>query len=156
MSSHKMLCKFDIYCTLIRFKCRKTLHYKIITLIQHCVEGLAVGVGFGAVGKSPSATFEIAKPLISDFICCISYRISLVMLVLTSSCGCSQLSTTEAIACETCCWKSSSSAFHHSTCSLLIRVPTDSVVVKHTTARTTASVYLYLHICNNEIMLLFV
>ena len=29
--------------------------------VVYLVEGLAVGVGFGAIGKSPSATFESAR-----------------------------------------------------------------------------------------------
>ena len=29
--------------------------------LSYFTEGLAVGVGFGAVGKSPSATFENAR-----------------------------------------------------------------------------------------------
>jgi hypothetical protein len=30
-------------------------------IIWNYLEGLAVGVGFGAIGKSPSATFENAR-----------------------------------------------------------------------------------------------
>uniref|UniRef100_A0A8C6VD42 Solute carrier family 39 member 11 n=1 Tax=Naja naja TaxID=35670 RepID=A0A8C6VD42_NAJNA len=42
--------------------------------IHNIPEGLAVGVGFGAVGKSPSATFESILCLLIDIFLCLLYR----------------------------------------------------------------------------------
>lgn len=38
-----------------------TLIIKKKTKLFHILEGLAVGVGFGAIGKTPLATFNKAK-----------------------------------------------------------------------------------------------
>ena len=51
-SAHHKLIKFLIY---LSSSFRKRFVFVFI------VEGLAVGVGFGAIGKSPSATFESAR-----------------------------------------------------------------------------------------------
>ena len=42
--------------------------YHYILFLLFFSEGLAVGVGFGAIGKSPSATFENARSVLQCLI----------------------------------------------------------------------------------------
>ena len=49
----------------VKYGIRNTVHTtcRLVTHLMHILstEGLAVGVGFGAIGKSPSATLESAR-----------------------------------------------------------------------------------------------